>query len=82
MGFENDLVETDQLGHTISIHAAAVVVALVRQSAGNLNHIEVVDVEELRGLCCCSPLENKAMGISRSSCRRAGRMTYQVAAAV
>ncbi len=79
MGFENDLVETDQLAPAISIQAAAVVVALVRQSAGNLNHIQVVDVEELGGLCCCSPLENKALGISKNSCRRAGRRNCGVA---
>ncbi len=79
MGFENDLVETDQLAPAINVHAAAVVVALVRQSAGNLNHIQVVDVEELGGLCCGSALNNKAMGISRNSCRQAERRTYGVA---
>ena len=79
MGFENDLVETDQLGPSIGVHTAPVVDALVRQSAGYLDHIQVVDVEELGGLCCCRPLENKAMGISRRSCRRAGRRTFGVA---
>ncbi len=79
MGFENDLVETDQLAPAISIQAAAVVVALVRQSAGNLNHIQVVDVEELGGLCCGSALNNKAVGISRNSCRQTGKRTCGVA---
>ena len=82
MGFENGLVETDQLGPAISVQAAPMVDALVRQSAGNLNHIQIIDVEELGGLCCCSPLQNKAMGMSRDSCRRAGRRACGVAVVV